>query len=415
MKKWILNNWPLKLISVMAAVALWFVVITVTDPTDSRIFVVPVEFVNQDVLLSREKAVRVIDDQYVRVRVTKNRSVINSMSVSNFVAEADFTKMYEDTQVPVTVTVKDASLQDADFTQDKYSLEVELEDLEKLTVPITYELDGETAEGYAVDEVTLSPDSVTIVGPESYIRLVRTVKVVIDTNKAQEDFSVKTGLVILDGNGTVLKPGETEDTSIDVNGKISCDVRMALVKKVPVIVEPTGIQNTAEGFEYVGSTVAPDTVTISGTKAVIGQISSILIDDIDLSGMRNSSILEADLIDHLPDGVKILDGEAKASVSVMIEPIVKREFLIPTSRVKVINLDEGLQYRIAASRVKVVVSGLESDMEKLHDDEIIMTIDMEGCTNGSFNRSMTVELPSDSYQLVEAGRVTVSIDREDEL
>ena len=156
MKKQLLNNWPLKLVSVLLAVGIWMMVIYITDPATTQTYSVPIELVNEEIVAERGRSVTVVGDQTVNVRVTKNRSITRALSASNFRAVADFSKMYEDTQVPVTVTCTSTRVQASDFTQDKFSLEVKLEDLKTVTVPIVYELNGDPAEGFAIGGVTLT-------------------------------------------------------------------------------------------------------------------------------------------------------------------------------------------------------------------------------------------------------------------
>ena len=148
MKKLLLNNWPLKLVSLLVAIGMWMMIIYITDPSTTKSFSVPITLENEDIITNRGKSVNVVGDPYVSVRVTKNRSIVNALKTTDFKATADFSKMYEDTQVPVTVTCSSSKLSKSDYTQDKFSLEIELEPLSTVTVPISYELSGEPAEGF---------------------------------------------------------------------------------------------------------------------------------------------------------------------------------------------------------------------------------------------------------------------------
>ena len=70
MKKLLLNNWPLKLVSLLVAVGIWMMIIYITDPSTTKTFSVPITLENEDIITRRGKYVNVMGDPYVTVRVT---------------------------------------------------------------------------------------------------------------------------------------------------------------------------------------------------------------------------------------------------------------------------------------------------------------------------------------------------------
>ena len=407
MKKLLLNNWPLKLVSLAAAVGIWLMILLITDPTTTKSFSVAINLVNENIITERGKSVSVVGDQYVTIRVHKNRSIVNSLKSSDFKATADFTKMYEDSQVPVTVTCSNSKISKSDYTQDKYSLGIELEPLSTVTVPIVYELQGEPAEGFAIGDVLLDPSEVTITAPQSYANIIREAVVTVNVDKVSEDYTTKAKLRIYDGNGALLDPSESKDTVIDSEGEITCDVRVFLIKKVPVIVEPTNTDRVADGYTFVGSSVVPETVTISGSRAVMAQVSSIIINDVSAAGLEDSRTIEVDMTRFLPDSVDIVDENKKAHVTLMAEPFVEKSFTISSDEIQVINLAEGLEYRITTSAVNIILRGLEADLASLSEDDIGLILDLEDVRAGTATMTLKVKLPSDVYQL--KGNVAVNV------
>ena len=397
MKKLLLNNWPLKLVSVLLAVGIWMMVIYITDPATTQTYSVPIELVNEEIVAERGRSVTVVGDQTVNVRVTKNRSITRALSASNFRAVADFSKLYEDTQVPVTETCTSTRVQASDFTQDKFSLEVKLEDLKTVTVPIVYELNGEPAEGFAIGGVTLEPSEVTVTAPESYADIIREATVSIDVNGASEDFTTEQELHIYDGNGVLLNPAESKDTVIDAQGTVACSVKLFLIKKVPVIVEAKETDRVAEGYQYVGASATPETVTISGTRAVMAQVSSIIINDVSAAGLAESRRIEVDLTRFLPANVSIVDDVKTATVILMAEPFIERTFEFSRDQIEVINVPENMEYRILSSTVALTLRGLEADLSSLDTDAVKLTLDLNGYSAGNLNVVVNVTLPSDVY------------------
>ena len=407
MKKLLLNNWPLKLVSLLAAIGIWLMIMYITDPTTTKTYNVPITLVNENIVRERGRSVNVLEDQSVTVRVQKNRSIVNALKTSDFKAVADFSKMYEDTQVPVTVTCTSSKVSKSDYSQDKYSLAIELEPLSTITVPITYKLSGEPAEGFAIGDVGMEPSKVTITAPSSYVSIIREAVVMVDVDNVSEDFTVETALHIYDGNGVLLDPMESKDTIIDAKGLITCDVKVFLIKKVPVIVQPTNTNRVADGYTFVGSTVVPETVTISGTRAVMAKVSSVIINDVSAAGLTDSRTIEVDMTRFLPDDVDIVDDNKKAHVTLLAEPFVEKSFNITSDKIHVINLPEGLEYKINTSAVNLTLRGLEADLASLDEEDIELTLDLEGFRAGTSSITLKVKLPSDVYQ--QKGNVAVNV------
>ena len=92
MKKWITNNWPLKLVSVLFAVVVWIVIVNVDDPVGTvTISNIPVEIVNDDVFREQGKTYTVVGTGAPRtsVRVTERRKVTSSLTRNDLGAEED--------------------------------------------------------------------------------------------------------------------------------------------------------------------------------------------------------------------------------------------------------------------------------------------------------------------------------------
>lgn len=79
MKKFLTNNWALKILSIIVAVLIWYLVVQVSNPYTRQPYDVPVEILNESYIVSGKKTFR-IDDQYRTLRVTvgANQSTLKS-------------------------------------------------------------------------------------------------------------------------------------------------------------------------------------------------------------------------------------------------------------------------------------------------------------------------------------------------
>ena len=81
MKKGLMNNWGLKILSFLLAVMLWLIVVNIDDPVTTQTFNnIPVAVTNAEVLAATNQTYQIEDGtQNVSVTVRAKRSVLNKI------------------------------------------------------------------------------------------------------------------------------------------------------------------------------------------------------------------------------------------------------------------------------------------------------------------------------------------------
>ena len=90
MRKLLTNNLGLKLLSVIAAVMLWLVIVSMNDPVAYQDFSgIRVTMLNEDAVTDKDKVYRIEDNSdIISVRVQAKRSVLQKLSSEDFTATA---------------------------------------------------------------------------------------------------------------------------------------------------------------------------------------------------------------------------------------------------------------------------------------------------------------------------------------
>ncbi len=84
-----LKNLVFKLLALLFAILLWWMVTSVSDPTQYKSFSVPVTMQNESALTAAGKYYAVLkNSDTISVRVTAKRSVIDRLSSADFTATA---------------------------------------------------------------------------------------------------------------------------------------------------------------------------------------------------------------------------------------------------------------------------------------------------------------------------------------
>lgn len=382
MKERLINNWPIKLLSLVFAFFIWLAIVNIDNPVKTEPFTIPLEYENQDVLLQRGKSATILGKKTATFNVSKERKALADISESDFKAVADFNKMYQDTQVPITVTCINGKVEQKDITLVTRSLEVELQNIKQVQQNIEVSIIGRPADGYAVGAVTPEPSSVMVTGPESFASIVRKAVVTVDVSNLSADTTIAAELELYDGNGTRLDPENEQDVSLDITEPIQVKVTVQRVQKVSIVPVVIGEDNVAAGYRYTGVEVSPDTISVTGSDAALAKLFSIEIKEgLDVSRQSADVVKEFDIRGHLPEGVTVT-GDYMVKVTLKIEPLVQRDFVINTGILEVQNVPDGLNYSFIDSTVLITIRGLAADLDLLEANGLKGVVDLKGLAAG---------------------------------
>jgi len=213
MIKKILENWALKLLSLVFAVVLWFFVMG--EQKLELQYSVPLELKNVPAGLMVANEV----PSQVDVRISGPRTLLNNVRPSDISIAVDlrdlqpgltsFKRLEERLNIPSALKVTRVSPSFVD---------IKLERVKDKAVPVQVVLAGELAEGFEIVNVKTSPQRVTVSGAESEIKNVTEVLTEpIDLNGVKESFSL---IAPLDYRGryTALKGQQTVEVQVEVKG-----------------------------------------------------------------------------------------------------------------------------------------------------------------------------------------------------
>ena len=408
MKRFFTHNWKLKLLAVLLSAVTWLIVITVTDPTQKKTFEIPVELVNEDIITARGQSYELEGEDTVTISVETKRSILSTLKSSDFKAEADFSSMYQNTQVPVKVTSLNSKVPASAVEQQDLSIRVKIEDIISVTKAIEYSLIGQPANGYAVGDVDIAPASVTVTGPESFIQLVKQAVVRIDVTGANESFDGTGNLLLFDGNDVQLDVTALDAADWNTDGVVEYSVSLLSVQTIPVTANIQDTDKVASGFKFTGVSVEPDKLSLSGLKADMAKITEICISDISASGLSETTKKTVDIRSYLPEGVEVYAGDTEVTVTVSIEELKSKVLSVSAGIITVNDVPESYEYMIIDDEVEVTVRGLEEDLEKLTGFDGQMAISLKGLSAGTHQVPVQVTASSDAYE--QSGTVYVTVE-----
>ncbi len=405
MKNKFFSNIGLKLMSLILGFVVWIVVLNIDDYSTTRqITDIEVTIINADAITDQNQLYDITSGETVDIIVKGRRSVVDSLDASDFTAVADLSKLSITNAVNITVTANSSSVEEAiTITIIDNVMQVELEEEESVSLPVTVTTTGEPADGYTTGIASATPNLIVVTGAASVVDRISMVEVTVDVTDRSSDVNATCTPVFYDGNGDEISANklECEVTDIDVT------VPIYKTKDVKIVLETTG--EPAENYEIVSTEYGPDTVTIGADADTLRSISSITIDDVDVSDLNSDLETTIDLTKYLPEGVVIAGDTTTVSVQVIIERRISRSISLSASDITITNKIADYDYEISFDdEAAVVISGLSDEISGLTAKDLGITIDGESLSQGT--NTVTLELEdTDTYTVDDVCTVTIEV------
>ena len=408
MRKKIFHNWGLKLASLILAFLLWLLVVQINDPKENETFTgIPVKLINTELLDDQDKAYAILDNtNVVRVTVRGPRSVVEQLSASDIVAEADVSKLTEINTIAVSFTVMNAGTDVEVIGGSPEVLRLSVEDRAEKWINVRYGAVGDVAEGYTVVSAQPNQNRIRVSGPKSAVDQISYASVEIDVSGASSNVSANVEISLYDAEGMLL---DLPSVSTSVNS-VLMQAEILAVKEVSVGWKVMG--TPAEGYLATGVVSCdPSTVLLAGSASAL-ENAKILIpeEELDITNAAGNMINVISIRDYLPANTRLADSSfnGRVTVTVYVEPKVERTFEIDPAGISVVNVPEGLKMAETdeapgvPQTYQLRVSGLERDVSALGDAvpagsvDILAWMEGEGIEEpeaGSYDIPVTFQLP----------------------
>ncbi len=380
LEKLIFRNLGLKVIALLFATMLWFLVTNINDPVTTLQFTnVQVKLLNTSLITNRGEVYSVLDNTDVIpvVVVTAPRSVIDSLGADNIVATADVQDMSTLDTVGINLSTNkyNNEITNIEGSLDAVRLNIE----EKKTKSITLQIasTGDVADGYILSDITPEQNQVRISGAESVVDSVSSAVVTVDVSGATANINTSADVRLYDANEELIN---TTGLSMNISSvKVSATVLP--VKTVSLTLATSG--TPASGYMATGEvTTEPATVRLAGKSAALAKVDTITIppEELDLTDAQESLTETIDIRNYLPDGVSLADDSFNGYVKVTaaVEPIATKTVDFALSDVTLSNIPDGYTVQLVSvtdtdedadgntdTRLKVSLQGLSGELDQI--------------------------------------------------
>lgn len=396
----LLNNWPLKLLSLTIALALWAGLIT-QDPTLRRekSFRNVTVAVNNAEILKRNGYI-VTDDVEallagVDVEVEVPQMQYTAAQPGNYNIRVDLNRLERRPglqELPIlytsTTTYGDV------ISVDPPTITVMVEEYVTLeSVPVNIVQTGEAPEGFYAVGVMSDPSWVTVSGPRSLVELVDRVEVVMDMASLdpREGQVIRSlPFVLLDAQGTPIVSDMLQVTRESVlRERINVSVTLYTMREISVLDAQLYQGRPAEGYEVTDVYVTPSYVTVAGLRSIVESVELLQPGRlVSVAGATETVVATLDLA--RPLNLQWMSTN-KVTVTVVIRP-VQQTVRLEGVPVSLTGLPEGWTADAPASAA-VSVTGPGDLLRDVTAQDVQLTCDVSGLSAGVYELPLLCTAP----------------------
>ena len=366
-----LENKKLNMVlSLLIAIALWAFVIGEVNPEASRSYrEVPLKFLNQEVLEEQNLAVYSVSQRTINVTLNGTRSEINKIDTKDIVATVDLghavmgnNEIRVDLKVPSKVDVESQSV-------NKITVNIENRIGKEIPIMVTYE--GEFNGEEEPITVEQSMETVMVYGAETTVGQVTAAKAAVAENLVTaEEQQLQVRLTAVNSAGQRV-----------YNVKLSSDEmyivsELAKLKTVPLEVPLQG--EDSDGIER--TVTVPEEIILKGKAADLDAIDFVRAEPIDLTGVMTSTTIPITPI--LPEGVELSLENGAFEVVVEVTKTETRSLTFDQTKITFEGLESGLSAQAADTALTLSITGSESQLGTLMEDDVTIVADLTGLDAG---------------------------------
>ena len=396
------------IISLLASFAIWIYVTSGESTEIRQVFRnVRVELIGEDSLRrSREYVITDIDTNTVTVEVLGPRRIIGVMDSTDLVAQVDVSRLTQTGEMSMKYEIVYPSGTDTrnitEVTLRPESINFIVSKIASTSIPVRGGYEGELSEGFMAETPVFEPATITITGPEVYIKDVSYAWVTFGKDvTANSTYSVETGFTLMNEDGQAVS---TENLTVSTD---------TVTASLPIL-ESKEITLGIDVIEGAGATQAntkisiePASITLAGDSAILGGLNRIILDTVDLTDFTVSKT-EVYTI-PINNDLTNVTGTKEATVTIEIVGLETKTYDV--KNISYINAAEGSDVDILSESIEVTLRGTAEALEQVKGESIRAVADLSDFKDSTGAYMPAVKIYVDGVTDVGAiGENTISVE-----
>ena len=395
------------IVSLIASLGIWVYVSSVETEEFKQTFRgVEVRLAGESILRdSRNLVVTDMDTATVTVEVVGPRRVVAGLDADKIYAQIDVSKLsrsaYTGQQYSVIFPdgTDTSNLRITRKTPETVNFMVSSQTTKSVQVRGSF--DGSIAEGFTAESPVFEPATITLSGPEAYLKNVDYAWVSFSKENVDSTYETEVGFTLMNADN---EPCSTTGI-IPSTETVTATLPLLMLKEVQLGVNLVEGAGATEGNTKV--TIEPASVTLAGDSKLLAGMNKLTLATIDLASFTNTfSETYPITIDNT---LKNATGATEAKVTVEIVGLETKTFKV--TNIDYANLAEGFEANIETESLDVRLRGSPESLEQLKDENIRAVADLSDLNNATGTYMPKVRIYVDGFTDVGAiGSSTITVE-----
>ncbi|MBR0351845.1 MAG: hypothetical protein IJH53_01410 [Oscillospiraceae bacterium] len=378
------------LTSLLISLVIWIYVTSLQSDEYRQVFRnVPVEFVGTASLRS-SKGMEITDADVstVTVEISGPRRIIGAWDSSDLVAQIDVSKLsqsiYTSQQYSVAFPEGTDTSNISVIRRYPETVTFTVSNVIDKTVQVKGSFLGEIEEGYIAQKAEFEPSTITLTGPETYLKNVEYVWVTFGDGEINSTYSVETGFVLMDAEGSEYSTAGITFSSDTVVATLP----ILAVKEVPLDVNLIYGAGSNDSNTIVD--IQPKTITLSGDSAILADVNKIVLASIDTTSFSSTNQYSFPI--KISNELNNITGLTEAEVSVEIIGLETKTFNV--QNIHVTNAPAGFTATAINQQLVVKIRGTKDELDRIVSENITAVADLSdiSATAGYFDVPVKIRI-----------------------
>lgn len=224
------NEWQLKLLSLLLAILIWFLICEYVDPdTDTAVSNIKIS-VNYEGSVPQKEGLGIMTaiEDTVSVRVSGSRDTIALMNPNKITASLDLSKVTRSGEYDLPVKIDLGGQNISLVSQSIETVKVRFDKNVVSNIKVNVKVSGGVADGYILEEPTMLNNYVTVTGPEALVNTISSAEIEIVQEQFLETNTFSCSYTFVDSDGN-----EVPKTFLQMDVE-TIDVTVSVVKEKTV-------------------------------------------------------------------------------------------------------------------------------------------------------------------------------------
>lgn len=401
------------IISLVTSLIIWVYVSSVETQEFKQTFRgVEVRLAGESLLReSKNLVITDMDTSAVTIEVVGPRRIVAALDPGKIYAQIDVSKLsrssYTSQQYAVIFPdgTDTANLTVTRKTPETINFMVSSQTSKSIQVRGSF--DGSIAEGFTAETPIFEPATITLTGPEAYLKNVEYAWVSFSKENVDSTYEVETGYTLMSEDN---KPCSTTGISFSTD-VVTATLPLLTLKEVNLgvsLIEGAGA--TAENTKV---SIEPETVTLAGDSKLLAGMNKINLASVDLTDFA-STFTETYSI-PIDNELRNITGTNEAKVTVEIVGLETRN--VHVTNISCINVTEGFEAEILTKSLDVTLRGNPESLSQIREENIRAVADLEDMYESTGTYMPKVRIYVDGFTdvgAITAGAVdyTISVEIE---